>query len=188
LALIVLEFLYLPTHFSSNLMSFFRPLISFFLVCIAVLVVSCSDGNVKAPTYSAETLTRIQLASAGVEKIKERLPELESYIDKQDWNNIRSFIHGPLGDLRTRLVGISKELLPADRTKSLELGKEIFGHLNRIDTAAADNNQATAATNYTEALKDLAAFNDLLPALPTAAPVEAAEASESTMKAPGSMM
>ncbi len=176
-------------------MSFFRPLISFFLVCIAVLVVSCSDGNVKAPTYSAETLTRIQLASAGVEKIKERLPELESYIDKQDWNNIRSFIHGPLGDLRTRMVGISKELLPADRTKSLELGKEVFGHLNKIDTAAADNNQAIAATNYTEALKDLAAFNALLPELPKAAVIETPkaaeaieEATESTMKAPGSMM
>jgi hypothetical protein len=83
--------------------------------------------------------------------------------------------------------------LPADRSKSLELGKEIFGHLNKIDTAAADNNQAIAATNYTEALKDLAAFNDLLPELPKAAAIEtpsieAAEAGESTMKAPGSMM
>jgi photosystem II protein PsbQ len=176
-------------------MSFFRPLISLLLVCIAVFVVSCSDSAVKAPTYSAETLSRIQLASSSVEKIKERLPELESYIDKQDWNNIRSFIHGPLGELRTRMVGISKELLPADRTKSLALGKEVFGHLNKIDTAAADNNQIIAATNYTEALKDLAAFNDLLPALPKAATSEAAEAetikseaTESTMKAPGSMM
>jgi photosystem II protein PsbQ len=176
-------------------MSFFRPLISLFLVCIALLVVSCSDGNVKAPTYSAEALTRIQLASSGVEKIKERLPELESYIDKQDWNNVRSFIHGPLGDLRTRMVGISKELLPADRAKSLELGKEVFGHLNKIDSAAADNNQNIAATNYTEALKDLASFNGLLPEFPKApivettkvAPVED-EATESTMKAPGSMM
>jgi hypothetical protein len=57
--------------------------------------------------------------------------------------------------------------------------------LNKIDTAAADNNQSIAATNYTEALKDLAAFNDLLPALPKAA-IE--EATESSMKAPGSMM
>ncbi len=179
-------------------MSFFRPLISLLLVCIAVLVVSCSDSAVKAPTYSAATLSRIQLASSSVEKIKERLPELESYIDKQDWNNVRSFIHGPLGELRTRMVGISKELLPADRTKSLALGKEVFGHLNKIDTAAADNNQIIAATNYTEALKDLAAFNDLLPAFPKAAIVEttkaaeaieeAVEATESTMKAPGNMM
>jgi photosystem II protein PsbQ len=157
-------------------MSFFRPLISLLLVCIAVLVVSCSDGNVKAPTYSTETLTKIQLASSGVEKIKERLPELDSYIKKQDWTNVRSFIHGPLGELRTRMVGVSKELLPAQRTQSLAIGKEIFVHLNKIDAAAADNNQALAATNYTEALKDFAAFNELLPELPKAtAPVEANE-------------
>jgi photosystem II protein PsbQ len=185
LILIGLEFFYLTTHYSPNSMSFFRPLISLLLVCIAVLVVSCSDGVTKAPTYSAETLNKIQLASAGVEKITDRLPELERYIDKQDWNNVRTFIHGPLGDLRTRLVGISKELLPADRPKSLELGKEIFGHLNKIDTAAADNNQAIAAANYTEALKDLATFNGLLPKVDQAASTEAAE---STMKAPGNMM
>jgi photosystem II protein PsbQ len=167
-------------------MSFFRPLISLLLVCVAVLVVSCSDGNVKAPTYSAEALTRIQQASAGVEKIKERLPELANYIDKQDWNNVRSFIHGPLGELRTRMVGVSKELLPAQRSKSLDLGKEIFVHLNKIDAAAADNNQLLASSNYTEALKDFAAFNDLLPELPKAAAVESAnnamaESTESAM-------
>jgi photosystem II protein PsbQ len=159
-------------------MSFFRPLISLLLVCVAMLVVSCSDGNVKAPTYSAEALTRIQQASAGVEKIKERLPELAKYIDKQDWNNVRSFIHGPLGDLRTRMVGVSKELLPAQRSKSLEVGKEIFVHLNKIDSAAADNNKLLASSNYTEALKDFATFNDLLPELPKA------EAAASSMSEP----
>jgi photosystem II protein PsbQ len=158
-------------------MSFFRPFISLLLVCIAVLVVSCSDATVKAPTYSTETLAKIQMASSGVEKIKERLPELATYIDKQDWNNVRTFIHGPLGELRTRMVGISKELLPAQRTKSLALGKEIFVHLNKIDSAAADNNKTLAASNYTEALKDFAAFNDLLPELPKAA-AETAQANE----------
>jgi photosystem II protein PsbQ len=165
-------------------MSFFRPLISLLLVCVAMLVVSCSDGNVKAPTYSAEALAKIQMASSGVEKIKERLPELSNYIDKQDWNNVRSFIHGPLGDLRTRMVGVSKELLPAQRNQSLELGKEIFVHLNKIDAAAADNNQVLAASNYTEALKDFATFNSLLPELPKAAveaaPIEAVEAPASS--------
>lgn len=157
-------------------MSFFRPFISLLLVCIAVLVVSCSDGAVKAPAYSTEALTKIQMASSGVEKIKERLPELSNYIDKKDWNNIRSFIHGPLGELRTRMVGVSKELLPAQRAKSLELGREIFVHLNKIDSAAADNNQILAASNYTEALKDFAAFNELLPELPKAAAVAPAVA------------
>jgi photosystem II protein PsbQ len=167
-------------------MSFFRPLISLLLVCVTVLMVSCSDANIKAPTYTAEALTRIQQASAGVEKVKERLPELANYIDQQDWNNVRSFIHGPLGDLRTRMVGISKELLPAQRSKSLEVGKEIFVHLNKIDSAAADNNKLLASSNYNEALKDFAVFNDLLPELPKATATEStmAEPTESTMAEP----
>jgi photosystem II protein PsbQ len=149
-------------------MSLFRPLISLLLVCIAVLVVSCSDGNVKAPTYSDAQLANIQIASNSVEKIKSRLPELEAYINKQDWNNVRSFIHGPLGELRSRMTGVARELLPAKRSKALDLGKEVFGHLNKIDAAAADNNQLLAASNYSEALKDFQAFNDLLPEFKTA--------------------
>ncbi len=148
-------------------MSFFRPFISFLLVCVAVLLVSCSDGSqVKAPTYSDVQLAKIQLASKGVATLEGRLSELSALIDQKDWNNVRSFIHGPLGELRTRMVGVSRELLPAQRQKALEIGKEIFVHLNKIDAAAADNNQVLAASNYSEALKDFAAFDGLLPELP----------------------
>jgi photosystem II protein PsbQ len=160
-------------------MSLFRPLISLLLVCIAVLVVSCSDGNVKAPTYSDAQLASIQQASNSVEKIKSRLPELEAYIDKQDWNNVRSFIHGPLGELRSRMVVVSRALLPAQQSQALALGKEVFGHLNKIDVAAANNNQILAASNYSEALKDFQAFNDLLPEFPAAAAPAASDAAES---------
>jgi photosystem II protein PsbQ len=148
-------------------MSFFRPFISFLLVCVAVLLVSCSDGSqVKAPTYSDAQLAKIQLASKGVTALEGRLSELSDLIDKKDWNNVRSFIHGPLGELRTRLVGVSRELLPAQRQQALDMGKEIFVHLNKIDAAAADNNQLLAASNYTEALKDFATFDSLLPEFP----------------------
>jgi photosystem II protein PsbQ len=148
-------------------MSLLRPLISLLLVCVAVLLVSCSDGSqVKAPTYSDAQLAKIQLASKGVATLEGRLSELSDLIDQKDWNNVRSFIHGPLGDLRTRMVGVAKELLPAQRQQALEVGKEIFVHLNKIDAAAADNNQQLAASNYSEALKDFAAFDQLLPAFP----------------------
>ncbi len=153
------------------MMSFFRPLISLLLVCVTVLLVSCSDGSqVKAPTYSDAQLAKIQLASKGVATLEGRLSELADLIDKKDWNNVRSFIHGPLGELRTRLVGVSRELLPAQRQQALDMGKEIFVHLNKIDAAAADNNQLLAASNYSEALKDFATFDSLLPELPKAAP------------------
>jgi photosystem II protein PsbQ len=161
-------------------MSFFRPLISLLLVCVAVLVVSCSDGSqVKPPTYSDAQLAKIQLASKNISSLEGRLPELAESIEQQDWNNIRSFIHGPLGDLRTRMVGLSRELLPAQRDRALAASKEIFVHLNKIDEAAANNNQELASFNYSEALKDFAAFDGLLPEFPqdTAASEPAAEES-----------
>jgi photosystem II protein PsbQ len=113
-------------------------------------------------------LAKIQLASKGVATLEGRLSELSALIDQKDWNNVRSFIHGPLGELRTRMVGVARELLPAQRQQALEIGKEIFVHLNKIDAAAADNNQVLAASNYSEALKDFAAFDALLPELPKA--------------------
>jgi photosystem II protein PsbQ len=157
-----------------NIMPLLRPLISLLLVCVAVLLVSCSGPEVKAPTYSDAQLAKIQLASKGVNTLENRLSELADLIDQKDWNNVRSFIHGPLGELRTRMVGVARELLPAQRQQALEVGKEIFVHLNKIDAAAADNNQQLAASNYSEALKDFAAFDKLLPELPKA--VDTAEA------------
>jgi photosystem II protein PsbQ len=145
-------------------MSLFRPLISILLVFISVLVVSCGDGSqAKAPTYSAAQLAQIQATSKNVSALSDRLPELATLIQERDWNNVKSFIHGPLGDIRTRMSGLSRELLPGTKEQALAISKEIFVHLNKIDEAAANNDYKVAIRNYGEALKDLASFEKLIP-------------------------
>ena len=145
-------------------MSLFRPLISILLVFISVLVVSCGDGSqAKAPTYSATKLAQIQATNKNVIALSDRLPELATLIENRDWNNVKSFIHGPLGDLRTRMSGLSRELLPGTKEQALALGKEIFVHLNKIDEAAGSNDYKIAIRNYGEALKDFASFEKLIP-------------------------
>jgi photosystem II protein PsbQ len=145
-------------------MSLFRPLISILLVFISVLVVSCSDGSeVKAPTYSAAQLVQIQATSNNVNALRDRLPELATLIQNRDWNNVKSFIHGPLGDIRTRMSGLSRELLPGSKEQALAVSKEIFVHLNKIDEAAGNNDYQIAIRNYGEALKDFATFSKLIP-------------------------
>jgi photosystem II protein PsbQ len=145
-------------------MSLFRPLISILLVFISVLVVSCGDGSqAKAPTYSAAQLTQIQATYKNVNALSDRLPELATLIQERDWNNVKSFIHGPLGDIRTRMSGLSRELLPGTKEQALAISKEIFVHLNKIDEAAANNDYKVAIRNYGEALKDLASFEKLIP-------------------------
>jgi photosystem II protein PsbQ len=145
-------------------MSLFRPLISLLLVLVSVLVVSCGDGSqVKAPTYSAEQLTQIQATRKNVSALTDRLPELATLIQERDWNNVKSFIHGPMGEIRTRMSGLSRELLPGTKEQALKVSKEIFEHLNKIDAAAGDNDYKLAIRNYGEAIKDLANFEKLLP-------------------------
>ncbi len=145
-------------------MSLFRPLISLLLVCISVFIVSCGDGSqAKAPTYSPEQLSQIQATNKNVTALRDRFPELATYIQERDWNNVKSFIHGPLGDIRTRMAGLSRELLPGSKEQALSVSKEIFVHLNKIDEAAGNNDYKVAIRNYGEALKDFETFSNLIP-------------------------
>jgi photosystem II protein PsbQ len=145
-------------------MSLFRPLISLLLVFISVFVVSCSDASqAKAPTYSAEQLVRIQTTSKNVTALTDRLPELSAMIQKRDWNNVKSFIHGPLGDIRVLMSGLSRELLPGTKEQALKVSKEIFVHLNKIDEAAGNNDYPGAIRNYGEAIKDITTLFTLTP-------------------------
>jgi photosystem II protein PsbQ len=145
-------------------MSLFRPLISLLLVFISVFVVSCSDGSeAKAPTYSAAQLVQIQTSTKNVTALTSRLPELAAMIQKRDWNNVKSFIHGPLGDIRVLMSGLSRELLPGSKEQALAVSKEVFVHFNKIDEAAGNNDYQAAIRNYGEAMKDIATFSDLIP-------------------------
>ncbi len=145
-------------------MSLFRPLISILLVFVSIFLVSCGDGSqAKPPTYSAAQLTQIQAANKNLVALGDRFPELATMIEKRDWNNVKSFIHGPLGEIRTRLSGLSRELLPGTKEKALAISKEIFVHLNKIDEAASNNDYKVAIINYSEALKDFASFEQLIP-------------------------
>jgi photosystem II protein PsbQ len=145
-------------------MSLFRPLISILLVFISVFVVSCGDGSqAKAPTYSAAQLVQIQTTTKNVTALTDRLPELAAMIQKRDWNNVKSFIHGPLGDIRILMSALSRELLPGTKEKALATSKEIFGHFNKIDEAAGNNDYPGAIRNYGEAIKDITALFNLTP-------------------------
>jgi photosystem II protein PsbQ len=145
-------------------MSLFRPLISILLVFISIFVVSCGDGSqAKAPTYSPTQLAQIQITTKNVTALTDRLPELSAMIQKRDWNNVKSFIHGPLGDIRILMSALSKQLLPGTKEKALATSKEIFVHFNKIDEAAGNNDYPGAIRNYGEAIKDITTLFSLTP-------------------------
>jgi photosystem II protein PsbQ len=154
-------------------MTRYRSLLTIVLAAIATFVVGCGspDGPTVA-TYTPEKIQAIEIFTPGVETLRDRFPELEGYIQSKDWGNIRSFIHGPLGELRVRLGRLSSRLLPTDAEQAQALADEIALHLERLDAAAEAYNQVEAGKQYRLALD---AFNEFMaiipaPAAETAAP------------------
>ncbi|PSR16044.1 photosystem II protein PsbQ [filamentous cyanobacterium CCP3] len=134
------------------------------LAIVATCLVACGGPSAKIPTtYTPEILQQIDLYTPGVVSLRDRFPELEGYIQAKDWVNVQSFIHGPMGELRARLGRLSNQLLVKDQDQAKSLAKELFVHLERLDEAAANNQQVIAGQEYRNALDDFDAFLNLVP-------------------------
>lgn len=142
-----------------------RSMMGIVLVAIATLLVSCSSGSKAAapPTYSADQLAQIEIYTDRIQASQTRLPELAGYIRDENWANIDNFIHGPLGELRTRMNRLAYLLLPDDKAQALKLSDKVTGDLEAMSAAvgAFDINRTDRA--YTKFADDLDVFLDLIP-------------------------
>ncbi|MFN5513229.1 MAG: photosystem II protein PsbQ [Cyanobacteriota bacterium] len=141
-----------------------RSLLVLCLSLVSFVLVSCGAPEAVAPpTYSPEKIAQIQLYAVPVEGAREKMETLRTLISDQNWVDTRTFIHGPLGQLRQDMLGLSRMLLPNDQPRAAALAKELFGDLERLDSAAKDRSLNLAAVQYQEALEDLDAFLELIP-------------------------
>jgi photosystem II protein PsbQ len=147
------------------LMFRFRSILALALAAITVFLVSCSGAPVaKGPLYSDAQLEQIQVYKAGVDTLRDRLLELPAKVQAEDWTEVSSFIHGDLGELRTRMSGLARNLAPKKtQTAALAAAKDVFGHLNEIDEAATERNPSKALKNYNAALQDFEVYLKYLP-------------------------
>ncbi len=128
---------------------------------------SCGSGpTAVAPTYTPEKIAQIQTYVGRIEANRIRLPDLERYIEKDNWVNVDNFTHGPLGQLRSELSRLSSQLLPADQSKAKALSEDILGHLQKLDEASANRDYSGAIAQYREFVGD---FDALLSVVPEAA-------------------
>ncbi|MEL7313543.1 MAG: photosystem II protein PsbQ [Cyanobacteria bacterium J06559_3] len=145
-------------------MARFRSILGLFLAVIAVFVVGCGGTNVSQPTtYSADQIAQIELYNRPVVELRDRFPELEGYIQNKDWVDIRTFIHGPMGELRARLGRLTARLLPQDAKQAKALAEDLANRLERLDVAADEYNQVEAGSQYRKALDDFDAILSLVP-------------------------
>ena len=140
-----------------------RSIVAWIMVVLVAFLVSCGSPT-PPPTYSDAQLQKIELSAVGIQTLRDRMDELESLIQQGEWVNIRTFIHGPLGDLRSKTNYLTQSLLlPKDKTTMLDAAKKIFDDLENIDVAAAKGNTNQALSNYKEAVADFDTFLGLVP-------------------------
>lgn len=142
----------------------FRAVLGVLLAAVATFLVSCSSGPAAvAPTYTPEKIAQLQNYVGRLEASRDRLPELLDYIEKDNWVNVDNFTHGPLGQLRSQLLRLSNQLLPADQAKAKQLSEEILDHLQDLDSASQDRNYGVAISEYRGFLGDFDALLDFVP-------------------------
>ncbi|NJK41047.1 MAG: photosystem II protein PsbQ [Acaryochloridaceae cyanobacterium SU_2_1] len=110
------------------------------------------------PTALAGTAdTGIVVAQAakyteGLQPLRSRMSELEGYVAEGDWNNVRAFIRGPLGELGPLSRRLNDSLPAAAQKSARRVINGLTDHLNKLDAAAAKGNTSTATKEFEGAL------------------------------------
>lgn len=143
----------------------FRSLLALTLAFVATVLVSCggSPTVAKPPTYTPAQIEQIQQYVSDLEKVQERLPELAKLIQDGNWIFVKNFIRGPLGELRSKLSYVERNLLPQDKTKVRETSKELIESLILIDEAADGRDYNKAIRNFGVVQRELRSFLELTP-------------------------
>ena len=145
-------------------MRHYRSILALALAFVTAFLVSCSSPtSTKTLTYSPTQIERIQSYSSSITALRCRMPELATLIENREWIDVRGFIHGPLGELRTRMGSLARNLLPDAQGQARQSAQDVFTHLEEIDEAAQKSDYRQAIRNYAEAIKDFDAFFQLVP-------------------------
>lgn len=143
----------------------YQTILSLLLVVVAVFLVSCGSPKpvAKGPTYTTAQLQEIQKYADDVQEMRDRLLGIPPLVQQERWVDVQSYIHGPLGEMRSRMSRLARSLEPKLQKSALSTANDVFEHLNLIDEATQTRDNRKALLNYNEALKDFDAFLQYLP-------------------------
>lgn len=141
-----------------------RSILALMMSFLMAFLVSCSSVEAKVPTtYTAAQIQQIQRYVPTLTEFRSRMDNLGTLIQKRNWVDTRTYIHGPLGDLRGTMKTVSATLLPKSQQQAVDLTKSLFGDLVEIDNAAKATDYAKVAASYRKAVNDFDTFLQLIP-------------------------
>jgi photosystem II protein PsbQ len=141
-----------------------RSIFALMMAFLMAFLVSCSSVEAKVPTtYTTAQIQQIQRYVPTLTEFRSRMDKLGTLIQQRNWVDTRTYIHGPLGDLRNTMKTVSASLLPKSQQQAVDLTKSLFGDLVDIDLAAKDLDYAKVTASYQKAVNDFDSFLQLIP-------------------------
>ena len=141
-----------------------RSIFALMMAFLMAFLVSCSSVEAKVPTtYTAAQIQQIERYVPTLTEFRSRMDKLGTLIQKRNWVDTRTYIHGPLGDLRNTMKMVSASLLPSSQKQAVDLTKSLFADLVNIDLAAKDLDYAKVTASYQKAVNDFDSFLQLIP-------------------------
>lgn len=104
-----------------------------------------------------------QTSSPALQSLTDRIELLKTYVDRSNWTTIKTFIHGPLGEIRADIGRAINKLPSKQQAAAKTLAKDLFADLFKLDVAATDRDFDRTEAAYNQVRQD---FNDLLALLP----------------------
>jgi photosystem II protein PsbQ len=141
-----------------------RSIFALMMAFLMAFLVSCSSVEAKVPTtYTAAQIQQIQRYVPTLTEFRSRMDKLGTLIQQRNWVDTKTYIHGPLGDLRNTMKTVSATLLPKSQQQAVDLTKSLFTDLVNIDLAAKDLDYAKVTASYQKAVNDFDSFLQLIP-------------------------
>jgi len=159
----------------------YRSIVALLLGLFAVFLVSCSGPSfrVETPAYSEAQIERIQQYIPEISKARDRLQnELIDDVRLQEWQEVRAFVHGPLGQMLLDMNYLARNLPPQAQKNARQVTKALVDDLVDIDQAAQKEDARAVSKAYKVALEDVNTFFQLIPEAAQVQPEAAAKLPE----------
>lgn len=156
----------------------YQSLVALMLGLVAFMLVGCSGPSfrVETPTYSEAQVERIQQYIPEISTARDRLQnELIDDVRLKDWQEVRAFVHGPLGQMLLDMNYLARNLPPQAQKNARQVTKALVDDLIDIDQAAQKEDARAVSKAYKVALEDVNTFFQLIPEAAQAQPEAAAK-------------